>query len=96
MKNIKRVLEKNGFNVQKESDAFFISQYTPAGEDWNMAVSKLEDIIEYAEVFDPEEEFAMWIEAKQNGTKGIPSPAELWEDQLWKQETLKKCASEVE
>ena len=50
-------------------------------------------IIEYAENYDPEEDFAMWIEARKRD-KSVPGPAELWEDQLWKQKTLKDIAEE--
>ena len=95
MQNIKKILENNGFKVEKETSGFAISQYTPAGEDWSVYVSKLKDIKEYANNFDPEEEFSMWVEAKNHGFKGVPGIAELWQDQLWKQEILKKCAGEM-
>ena len=94
-KNIKKILEKNGFNVNVIDGGFEISQYTDAGEDWCMTFNKLEDIVDYAENFDPEEEFTMWIKAKQNGFSGVPSVPELWKDQLWKQELLNKVADEI-
>lgn len=97
MKDIKKILEDNGFNVEQQEDGqWFISQYTPEGEDWGFSIDSLARIKEYAENFDPEEEFSMWIEAKHNGTKGVPGIAELWQDQLWKQEILEKCAREVQ
>ena len=96
MIDVKKILEDHGFNVEQQEDGqWFISQYTPAGEDWGFSIGSLAEIKEYAENFDPEEEFSMWIEAKHNGVKGVPGIAELWQDQLWKQEILKKCASEV-
>ena len=83
-------LEKMGFDVEKDDQGYNLQQYTPAGEDWNLYFNKLQDIKEYAENYDPEDNFNMWIEAKQNGIRGVPNPAELWEDQLWKQNLLKE------
>ena len=94
-KNIKKILEKNNFNVNVIDGGFEISQYTPAGEDWFLTFNKLEDIVDYAENFDAEEEFTMWVKAKQNGVRGVPSVPELWKDQLWKQEILNKVADEI-
>lgn len=93
--NLKRALEKNGFKVERMSDGWFISQYTPAGEDWGLTFSPLKEFIEYAEEYDPEQDFGVWMEAKYHGTKGIPEPSELWKDQLWKQETLKKVLEDI-
>lgn len=95
MKNIKNFLENNGFEISIENDGYNLHQYTPAGEDWNIYLNKLKDIKEYAENFDPEEEFEMWIEAKHNGVAGVPGVSELWQDQLWKQETLNKIVGEL-
>lgn len=95
MTDIKKVLEENGFGVSKEDDQFLIEQYTPAGEDWGFYLDKLSDICEYAENFDVDEEFEMWVEAKQNGANGVPSYADLLEDQQWKKDLLMKVADEV-
>lgn len=94
-KNIKKILENNGFDVNVIDGGYEVSQYTPAEEDWILTFNKLEDIVDYAENFDPEEEFTMWIKAKQNGVRGIPSVPELWKDQLWKQELLNKVADKI-
>lgn len=83
-------LEKLGFNVEKDNQGYNLQQYTPAGEDWNLSFNNLQDIKDYAEYYDPEEDFNMWIEARQNGVAGVPEPGELWKDQLWKQNLLKK------
>ena len=83
-------LEKLGFNVEKDNQGYNLQQYTPAGEDWNLSFNNLQDIKDYAENYDPEEDFNMWIEARQNKVAGVPEPAELWQDQLWKQNLLKK------
>lgn len=93
--NARRALEKNGFMVEKDDNGWNISQFTPAGEDWNVYVAKLDDFITIAENFDPEEEFEMWLEAKRGGTAGVPKIPELWQDQLWKQETLNKVLEDI-
>ena len=94
-KNIKKILEKNGFDVTKSDEQYFIHQYTPEGEDWGFYIDNLVDIIDYAENFDVEDEFEMWVDAKRNGISGVPSISDLWQDQLWKQELLNKVADEI-
>lgn len=93
-RKIKNVLEDKGFAVTKDGDTWFISRYTPAGEDWVLYFDELEDIIDYTEDYDPEDDFNMWIEARQ-WDKTVPGPAELWQDQLWKQKTLNKVLEEL-
>lgn len=93
--NARRALEKNGFMVQKFDDYWHISQFTPAGEDWAYEVETLGEMVKIAEGFDPEEEFEMWIEAKRGGVAGVPKIPELWQDQLWKQETLNKVLEDI-
>lgn len=95
-KKIIKVLKKNGFNVGFGVNCIEIQQYTPAGEDWWLSFLSVEDIKSYCENYNPEEDFNMWVEAKQQGTTGIPSIPELWEDQLWKQKLLNKILEEVE
>lgn len=94
MRNIKEVFERYNFSVEKQKQGYFISQYTPAGEDWGFTLENLEDIKDYAENFDPDEEFDMWMEARHR-VRGVPSPHDLWEDQIWKQNMLKNVANEV-
>jgi hypothetical protein len=95
-KSIRKILEKHGFDITKESSQYFIHQYTPEGEDWGFYVDRLKDVVTYSENFDPGEEFAMWVEAKRSGFRGVPGYAELWKDQLWKEEILNKVAAEIE
>lgn len=92
MRITRQRLEKYGFNVQKVEDGYEIQQYTPAGEDWCLFFRKLEEIKTYAEYFDEGEEFSMWVQAKQDGVRGVPEYSELWQDQLWKKEILKSVA----
>lgn len=89
-------LKKFGFTITKEANGYNLQQYTPEGEDWNIYLSKLEDIKEYAEDFDPEEEFRVWFEAKQNSVQGVPGVAALWQDQLWKADLLKQILNTIQ
>ena len=92
---IKKILEDNGFKVEKVNGGYELSQYTPAGEDWILTFEKLEDIVNYAENYEPAEDFVMWYEAKKSGTRGVPDNTILWEDQQWKKELLEKIVSEL-
>ena len=92
---ISEILENNGFSIKNDGEVIWVSQYTPAGEDWNLSFNKLEEIVDYADDFDPEEEFAVWVEARMNGISGVPSPSILWKDQEWKRNILEKVAGEV-
>ena len=60
-----------------------LEKYSPAGEDFIVAVG-VEDFVEnvkkYAADFDPDEHIEMWVMARHNGTKGIPSIRELVHD----------------
>ncbi len=60
-----------------------IEKYSPAGEDFIMCVDVdnfPDAVVEYAADFDVDEHIAMWIEAKHNGTKGVPTTRELVHD----------------
>ena len=92
---IKKALKDNGFAVSKSDDGWSIQQYTPAGEDWWIYLGDLKDFEEFVRSFDPEDEFNNLWQAKQNGFRGVPGPAELWQDQLWKQETLNNVLEDL-
>ena len=95
MSKIRRILEKHGFTVEGSKGNWTIQQYTPEGEDWNICLTNLSEITEYAENYSPEEDFDMWWNAR-NSVAGVPkSPSDLWKDQLWKQEKLKAVADEI-
>lgn len=80
--------EELGFTVDESQPGYQVQQYTPAGEDWNLSFTDLQDIKDYAENYDPEEDFNMWIEARQHGVSGVPDPETLWVDQTWKNDVL--------
>lgn len=44
------------------------------------AKSFVENVKEYAESFDQDEHIEMWIEARHNGVRGVPSTRELVKD----------------
>ena len=94
--NLRKALEKNGFNVEKTDGGWYIGQYTPAGEDWGYDVETLGEMIQIIEEFDPEEEFGMWMEARYHGREDIPRPSELWKDQEWKQKVLEKVLEDYD
>ena len=79
MKKLKKkylaVLEKLGW-VE-------IEKHSPAGEDFLMCVEaeNFPDAVrEYYLDFDVDEHIEMWIEARRNGTGGVPSTRELVKD----------------
>lgn len=92
---LEELLEQEGFAIYKHETGYELEMYTPAGEDWIIGIVNLEDFVEYADNFDPEEELEMWVEAKRGGCGGVPSPSVLWKDQLWKQKELKRIAKKI-
>ena len=55
----------------------------PAGEDFIVAVDAenfVENVKKYAADFDPDEHIEMWVMARHNGAKGVPSIRELVHD----------------
>lgn len=89
---IEELLEDKGFNIEFTGAEYLLQRYTPEGEDWNLSFYELRDIVEYAENFDPKEEFKVWFGAN----RGEPDVGELWKDQLWKQELLTEIADQIE
>lgn len=79
------ILDKHGWSVSSYTDdgRVELEKYSPAGEDFLMCV-EIENfpaaVMEYYEDFDVDEHIAMWIEAKQHGTSGVPSARELVHD----------------
>lgn len=75
--------EKLGWNVTEEGDGFYISQYSPAGEDFGFSIAgkdPKDEIINYYQDFDIDKHVTMWIMAKESGTPGIPTVRELVHD----------------
>lgn len=89
---IKNLLEEKGFTVTQYEGCFEIRQYTLAGEDWCITLAWLSDIKDFADNFDPEEEFEIWVKANISGK---PRVSEIWKDQLWKKELLDSIVEEL-
>lgn len=77
----REVCEKLGWSVHVHEDKTVeLEKYSPAGEDFLFYVETenfVDNVKEYAANFDIDDHICMWIEAKQNGSKGIPSVREL-------------------
>ncbi len=76
-------LEQLDWIVNESESWIELEKYSPAGEDFIFSVSVdnfVDEIKEYAADFDPDEHVTMWVEAKYNGAKNIPSIRELVED----------------
>lgn len=92
--------EALGWSCYVDSDGFGIefSQYSPAGEDFGFfacgeTVDEIvKDIRCYAEDFDIEEHVKMWLDAKVNGTGGVPGLVELVSDASFIQKALNELA----
>lgn len=89
MKKLKKkyldVLEKHDWAVSSYTDdgRVELEKYSPAGEDFIMCLEVAnfpEAVAEYAAGFDIDEHIEMWIEARRNGTRGVPSSRELVHD----------------
>lgn len=74
------IAEELGWSVYKGDDYIELSFMPEAGEDFSFTVNNIGDIddaekeiYDYWQDFDSDDHTAMWVEAKQNGVKGVPS-----------------------
>lgn len=79
------VLESLDWQVleYEEDGRVTIQKYSPAGEDFSICVETnnfSRSVAEYAAQFDIEEHVSMWVVAKINGTRGVPSVIDLVDD----------------
>lgn len=77
------VCEALGWKVCEDGGEVELEQSSPAGEDFVFYVESLDFVNKvktYALEFDTEEHIEMWIEAKKNGVRGVPSIRRLVED----------------
>lgn len=78
------ICEQLGWRITDDSYGHIeLEKYSPAGEDFSFIVcakSFVENVKEYAESFDQDEHIEMWIEARHNGVRGVPSTRELVKD----------------
>lgn len=68
---IKRIEKETLFSISEYDDYYYLSYYSPAGEDFGFEVQKgersqvIKDIVDYAFSFDPEEHASMWYGANR-------------------------------
>lgn len=89
------ICEACGWSLLMSEDVE-LCQYSPAGEDFSFCVSIenfVEDVAEYAANFDIDDHIEMWLEAKRNGTRGVPSALVLVDDAYAIDEMLRELAS---
>lgn len=71
---LKKICEELDWCVHEEEDGFYLSKYSPAGEDFGFYISKdnpYEEIQEYSDDFDPDEHCIMWIK-EMDTVSGVP------------------------
>lgn len=78
----REICEDRDWTVHEYDDGGTVEleKYSPAGEDFSFTVSSANFVAavkEYAAEFDIDEHIEMWIEAKKNGVRGVPSAREL-------------------
>ena len=98
---IENKVEDLGWSIEPQGDYIYISQYSPAGEDFGFEVDgkSLADVVhqvcEYADNFDADEHAEMWINARGK-VNGVPdSIRELIDDADAIQEMLNELAEKV-
>ena len=77
------VCEALGWKVYEDGGKVELEQSSPAGEDFVFYVESSDFVNEvktYALEFDAEEHIEMWVEAKKNDVRGVPSIRRLVED----------------
>lgn len=78
-----------------------LENFSPAGEDFILSVEgitsedMIRDIVDCANNFDPDEHIEMWIEARHNGARDVPSTRVLVEDADAIGEMLQELADQV-
>ena len=92
----RQICEDLEWAVNEQDDGTVeLEKYSPAGEDFIFYVEVenfAREVESYADDFDIDDHIAMWIEAKRNGTAGVPSTRELVHDAEAIQEMLNELA----
>lgn len=71
---LKKICEELDWSVQEDDDGYYLSKYSPAGEDFGFYISKnnpYKEIQEYSDDFDPDEHCIMWIK-EMDTVSGVP------------------------
>lgn len=94
MKTMQEVLdriEELEWNIQDEGNDYLLSQFSPAGQDFNIYVNKADDVDTFInniyktyENYDISEEVSYWVGVDGHGINGAPYELEdLLEDMKW-------------
>ena len=80
-KKLSDICERLEWTVREDDDGTIeLAKFSPAGEDFNICVDFkdfIRNVKEYAARWDIDEHIEMWIDARRNGVKGVPSTREL-------------------
>lgn len=92
---LKKVCEELGWSVHEEDDEYYLSKYSPAGEDFGFDINAgnvVSEIKDYADHFDVDEHVKMWV------TSGCDTPniRALLEDAEWIDEKLQELVEALE
>lgn len=95
------ILEKQDWSVCGYTDdgRVELEKYSPAGEDFIICVGVKDlprEVMEYWDDFDQDEHIEMWIEARRNGGRGIPTARELVKDAEAIDKMLQELAEALE
>ena len=83
---ILNAIDAEGWYFHVEGGEGYLEQSTPAGEDYIINVDTstanaiFQSICDEDFTFDVDEHVEMWVEAKHNGVRGVPSVVELVDD----------------
>lgn len=81
-------LEDIGAVAETTEDGLTEIRLTDVTQDFRFEVKSVGGIYDYWQGFDIEEEVLMWLEAKRNGTSGIPNVVDLVEEEKEIEKTL--------
>lgn len=94
------VCEELEWTVKEYDDGTVaLGKYSPAGEDFFIEVRAndfAKEVRKYAEDFDQDEHAEMWVIARSQGARGVPSVAELVDDAKAIDEMLRELADALE
>ena len=73
-KKIREIIENLDWSIYENEQGVELEKYSPAGEDFVFYVDKedfIENVIDYADNFDPDEHAKMWVE-NMHSVAGVP------------------------
>lgn len=94
-KNEEIELLVNGDNPESEDWNFYITIETPETEK-DLAKSLRNEFFDLYNDYDVEENVYMWLEAKRNGTSGVPGVIDLVHNEEYKEKALRNLAEKMD